>query len=73
MIPRLSRLLLLAALAGAALVALQQLPQADAARLVVIPLSSESHISAFTALTTELETLGGHEIHMVGRLRGVRV
>ncbi|KAI8466177.1 MAG: hypothetical protein J3K34DRAFT_524714 [Monoraphidium minutum] len=27
--------------------------------------SSESHIAAFTALTTELERLGGHEIHMV--------
>lgn len=38
---------------------------ASAARLVVVPLSSESHISAFTALTTELESLGGHEIHMV--------
>jgi hypothetical protein len=38
---------------------------AAAARLLVVPLSSESHISAFTALSTELETIGGHDIHMV--------
>jgi len=44
------------------------LSAANAARIVVVPLSSESHISAFTALTTELETLGQHEIHMVSLL-----
>lgn len=37
----------------------------EAARLLVIPLASDSHIAAFTALTTQLEMLGGHEIHMV--------
>ena len=35
------------------------------ARLLLVPLSSESHISAFTALSTELEKLGGHEVYMV--------
>lgn len=38
---------------------------ADAARLLVVPLASSSHIAAFTALTTALEQHGGHEIHMV--------
>jgi hypothetical protein len=38
-----------------------------AARLVLVPLSSESHISAFTALSTELETQGSYEIVMVRR------
>lgn len=37
----------------------------DAARLLVVPLASSSHIAAFTALTTALEQHGGHDIHMV--------
>lgn len=52
------------ALAVAALLA-SWLAPACCARLVVVPLSSESHIAAFTALTGPLETLGGHEVHMV--------
>lgn len=40
-------------------------PAAMAARLVVVPLASDSHILAFTALTTELERLGDFEIYMV--------
>jgi hypothetical protein len=32
-------------------------------------LASDSHIAAFTALTTELETLGGHEVYMVSAIK----
>ncbi|GBF89728.1 2-hydroxyacylsphingosine 1-beta-galactosyltransferase [Raphidocelis subcapitata] len=39
--------------------------RAAAARVALVPLSSDSHIAAFTALSTELEKHGGHEIVMV--------
>lgn len=54
-------LLLLLLLAAVCL----HLHHADAARLLVVPLASSSHIAAFTALTTALEQHGGHDIHMV--------
>jgi hypothetical protein len=52
--PLLAALLLLAA------------PRAAAGmRVAFVPLSSESHVAAFTALSTEVERLGGHEVYMV--------
>jgi hypothetical protein len=36
------------------------------ARLAFVPLSSESHVAAFAALSTEVEALSGHEVHLVG-------
>lgn len=47
------------------LASLAVVPTVYCARLLVVPLSSESHIAAFAALTAPLEILGGHEIHMV--------
>lgn len=38
----------------------------ESAKLLLVPLASESHIAAFTALSTALEQHGSHEIHMVG-------
>jgi hypothetical protein len=35
------------------------------AKLLLVPLASESHIAAFTALSTALEQHGGLEVHMV--------
>lgn len=56
-------LILAAVLLAAACIAPQR---ADAARLLLLPLASESHIAAFTALSTALEQ-HGHEIVMVRR------
>jgi hypothetical protein len=49
-----------------ALLLLAYLGHTKAARLLIVPLASESHIAAFTALSTDLETLGVHEVYMVG-------
>jgi hypothetical protein len=49
-----------------ALLLLAYLGHTEAARLLIVPLASDSHIAAFTALSIELETLGGHEVYMVG-------
>jgi hypothetical protein len=49
-----------------ALLLLAYLGHTKAARLLIVPLASDSHIAAFTALSTELEALGGHEVYMVG-------